>query len=347
MAIAALSHVLALCMWLLIPNVPAVCATAQAPTQLPAPFNPSASSPISAITPTTTVGGPLGSSVPPGAVVPPIQTRSLTLTSVTPLYPVPTVHSEIEESSFEATGPSTSSVIHTERTATGFETGRTPPGLNDARPQETRPPVAGSNPQADPVTIPSVPSVVGIETNIYSTVVPNRPGNAPPPVDAQPTKSGLLVDIISNLVPPQGLTTRPNAGVTQPANFQAEQQPTVAIGGLITLGPSATLTLTPGLSTTVGAGSAATQIAITTDNAGKTFIVLSSSGTAVTATVTKTLTTSTLPETGFGGSPTVAARPASSNTKSPTPDEGGAMGRALPAWYPNVFFGILGLGVAF
>jgi len=78
--------------------------------------------------------------------------------------------------------------------------------------------------------------------------------------------------------------------------------PTAAVGHVVTLG-SAVITLTPGLSSTVGAGPTATYVAISTDEIGQTLITVSSSGTAVTATLTNApatitkVTSSTLPTT--------------------------------------------------
>ena len=69
----------------------------------------------------------------------------------------------------------------------------------------------------------------------------------------------------------------------------------------ITLG-SITLTLTPGLSTFIGTGTSATLIAIQTDSASHTVIVISSSGTAITATMTVAPATVTLSKNNVASS---------------------------------------------
>lgn len=69
----------------------------------------------------------------------------------------------------------------------------------------------------------------------------------------------------------------------------------------ITLG-SITLTLTPGLSTSIGTGTSATIIAIQTDSASHTVIVISSSGTAITATMTVAPATVTLSKNNVASS---------------------------------------------
>jgi hypothetical protein len=69
----------------------------------------------------------------------------------------------------------------------------------------------------------------------------------------------------------------------------------------ITVG-SVTLTLTPGLSTSLGTGKSATLVAIQTDSASHTIIVISSSGTAITATMTVAPVTVTLSKNSFASS---------------------------------------------
>lgn len=92
-------------------------------------------------------------------------------------------------------------------------------------------------------------------------------------------------------------------------------QATLPLGGMITAG-SATLTLTPGLSTTIGTASGATFIAITTNSAGQTLITVSASGTATTATVAIASATLTLSGTGFGAIITDVARPGDYKTST-------------------------------
>ena len=128
-------------------------------------------------------------------------------------------------------------------------------------------------------------------------------------------------------------------------------QATATLGGVITLG-STKLTLTPGLSTTVGPKTDATSIGITVDGTGQTVITLSSSGRAITATVSDTLAVITLPKTGFEASITDVARPASftgPDTRGAavsTSRKKGAANKSgeLHGW-TGAMLGILGLGV--
>lgn len=103
-------------------------------------------------------------------------------------------------------------------------------------------------------------------------------------------------------VPGQSATTIPGQ-VTPGAVSTIDSSGSIAVNDTITLG-STTLTLTPGLSTTVGTGTDATIIAIETDSLSQTRITISSSGTAVTATMTDAPATVTLLKTGFEASTT-------------------------------------------
>jgi hypothetical protein len=111
------------------------------------------------------------------------------------------------------------------------------------------------------------------------------------------------------------------------------------------------LTLTPGLSTTVGTGEEATSVGITTNDAGQTIIVVSSSGTAVSATVTKTAVTMTAPKTGFDAEITDIAKPgdeensSSEGTALSTSSAGGAA--SVRRWEAEWWLGILvGIGIS-
>ncbi|KAF2691550.1 hypothetical protein K458DRAFT_285154 [Lentithecium fluviatile CBS 122367] len=127
-------------------------------------------------------------------------------------------------------------------------------------------------------------------------------------------------------------------------------QPTVALGQSMTLAGTI-VTLTPGLSTTVGTGPAATYIEIISDNAGQTMITLSSSGTAVTATVTNAPITITV-ASDFDTSITQAATPGgpeSSGTGAvaSSSSEAGAVDITYGTnWLVNIAIGIVGLGAA-
>lgn len=112
-------------------------------------------------------------------------------------------------------------------------------------------------------------------------------------------------------------------GITPgPGMPSATSPPSVIAGNSITLG-SVVLTLTPGVSTTIGPNSDQTFIAITTNVAGTTLVTISSSGTAVTATVTTTPTILTLSKTGFEASITHAARPERYTSKLSTTTSSG------------------------
>jgi hypothetical protein len=174
--------------------------------------------------------------------------------------------------------------------------------------------------------------------------IPMQPGDTPTPNEPQATStpSYLLLDIVSRIGIPVSSTgvgsnpsdhSLPTTAETGPgdesgpsqsnANVQSQQAteagpgpstsppesvPVVTAGGEITLG-SAVLTLTPGLSSVLGDGATATYIAITTDAGGQTFITVSSSGTAVTATITDAPATLTKARTALEASITTAARP--------------------------------------
>jgi hypothetical protein len=200
-----------------------------------------------------------------------------------------------------------------------------------------------------------------------------QPGNVltvPAPHAQQIARNPLLSSIVEQLGNSQVRTQQPEPApfAATPVskaigveNKPAQQQIThaaditsaenaVALGGVITLG-SATLALTPGLSTTVGSGSDATMVAITTDVADQTFITISSSGTAVTATVSDTPATITLPKTGFDASITEAARPGTWSTfraaeeVAPTSSKGEALGRrAETCWWVGALLSLVGYG---
>ncbi|KAL6712546.1 hypothetical protein ACN47E_000423 [Coniothyrium glycines] len=188
---------------------------------------------------------------------------------------------------------------------------------------------------------------------------------ATPSVDAQPSvNNDLLLDIISKMgetPPPAELThvSDTAAGTTEehdPEQHQAmtnvvdtaHEQVTLSVGASITVG-SAVVTLTPGLSTTIGDG---TMIGITTDNTGQTIITIASSGTAVTATVSNAPVTMTVPKPGFEASITAAARPGAASASSArervasSSSKAGAMAHAVEFdWVTRAVLGILGIGV--
>ncbi|KAH8726972.1 hypothetical protein GQ44DRAFT_825527 [Phaeosphaeriaceae sp. PMI808] len=206
-------------------------------------------------------------------------------------------------------------------------------------------------------------------TRSYSEQAASAP-NAP----AQETpKNTLLLDIISRIaepqMPPQAAPpatpvaggrseivaqVTPGPKVVSGVNIIPAQAPEtiLPIGGVITAG-SAILTLTPGLSTSFGTGDAATFIGITSNAAGQTLITVSSSGTAVTATVTVASATVTLPRSGFEASITQVARPGDwrvSNTvggvAAPTSSKGAAVNTKIDSsWWMGLLLGVVGTGV--
>lgn len=232
-------------------------------------------------------------------------------------------------------------------------------------------------PQPDPpVVVTSTPSIVAIQTS----VAPAQNGpNAPafPSATASPkgaSANAFLMDIISHIAgdgeqqhgaldlsdnqgsaPAVVANTAEGLQVTQETApgmtaAPAAQSTAAVLGALMTLaGGLATLTLTPGLSTTVGSGSAATYIAITADGAGHTIITLSSSGTAVTATVTNAPTTVTIEGTGFAARITDDAGQLGQNSHtaaSTTTSRAGAVShKGQVNLLFNILLGIAGLGV--
>ncbi|ORY17392.1 hypothetical protein BCR34DRAFT_37041 [Clohesyomyces aquaticus] len=140
-------------------------------------------------------------------------------------------------------------------------------------------------------------------------------GNA---ASQQPTPGGQLLDeIISKLGPgnpEESHNTAPNGGqqnipgakntdLAAATGSPVTAAPELTLAQAITLG-SATLTLTPGLTTAVGTGSSLTSVELTTNYLGQTIIVISSSGTAVSATITSGPVTATSARTGFDAATT-------------------------------------------
>lgn len=183
-------------------------------------------------------------------------------------------------------------------------------------------PTAGSRPETENKNLPAPQQTVSTGNSLLDTII-NQIGKAQP--GAQPSQAILPTPGVSGEQIKQEPQLRPSgdsAGAGQGGSVQgggiisvqgeeavsgtvapgvtntAPTQDTIAIGNQITLG-SATLSLTPGLSTTVGTGTDTTLIAIQTDSVSYTIITISSSGTAVTATVTNAPATMTLPKTGF------------------------------------------------
>lgn len=195
----------------------------------------------------------------------------------------------------------------------------------------------------DLVPAPSQTAGSSLLDNIVSLL-----GEAQPEVQANqllPAATG--VDGNTALVPHQQVTPGP---ATPGAADTALPQVTVAAGGSITLG-TATLTLTPGLSTTFGLDTSATFVGITTDSTGHTILTISSSGTAITATITNTLATITLPKTGFEASITDIAGPGGLSTSRATGAAASTSSRGAATesrgglgWWTGLVVGILGLG---
>ncbi|USP82497.1 uncharacterized protein yc1106_09771 [Curvularia clavata] len=132
-------------------------------------------------------------------------------------------------------------------------------------------------------------------------------------------------------------------GITPGPGMPSATSPSVIAGNSITLG-SAVLTLTPGISTTIGPNSDQTFIAITTNVAGSTLVTISSSGTAVTATVSTTPTVLTLSKTGFEASITHGAGPERYTGKLSTTTSSGLAvenRRSEVGWWTSAILGFL------
>lgn len=209
--------------------------------------------------------------------------------------------------------------------------------------EQNTPPVIIPRPPAPDIVTTQIPTVIGIQTQ-YSV-------GRPPPTSQPSATSGILDEIISRIgdpAPTARASNGPNGGnqdITEPS-----MPATVPVNDRITLGP-ATLNLTPGLSTTIGTGTAATIVAMTTNDAGQTIIVVSSSGTAISATVVKTAITFTAPRSGFDAILTDAAKPANgfsragdgSGTATTTTASKGLTSRQLSRrteWWTGLLVGI-------
>lgn len=194
------------------------------------------------------------------------------------------------------------------------------------------PTLVGIHTEIQPSTQPGAARPAGTPND---SPISAESGPAPGPSLATPTSDPLLLDIISHLVPtsssppgslsspdfastPVGGSVNPEHGTNEPAQpsnvtpgpaiTAPPSASVVSLGSQITLG-SSVLTLTPGLSSTIGDGTTATYVAITTDETGHTLITVSSSGTAVTATITNAPATITQLKTQYDSTITTAARP--------------------------------------
>jgi hypothetical protein len=108
-----------------------------------------------------------------------------------------------------------------------------------------------------------------------------------------------------------------------------------------------TVTLTPGLSINLAGNTNPTILELTTDATGNTLVTVSSSGTAVTATVRVALTTMTMPISGFEASVTDSPRPGEkSATLATTSSKGaGADRKSELEWWAGAVLGVLGFGM--
>ncbi|KAH7078897.1 hypothetical protein BKA63DRAFT_563564 [Paraphoma chrysanthemicola] len=154
---------------------------------------------------------------------------------------------------------------------------------------------------------PAVPAQETPGSNLLLDII-SRIGDSQQP--APPTPVAALLAGTQTDTPAQLAQVTPGPKAASDVNNAPIQaaQATLPLGGMITAG-SATLTLTPGLSTTIGTGNGATFIGIVTNSAGQTLITVSASGTATTATVAIASATLTVSGTGFGASITDVARP--------------------------------------
>lgn len=204
------------------------------------------------------------------------------------------------------------------------------------------------NPQAVPDAPVPAPQQT-VENDLLLQIISRMGVSQPvaPDVQSAPLSSPTGSDYEADDVPAQRQIT-PGLSSTGVVEVTSSPQTTLAVGGLVTLG-SATLSLTPGLSTTVGTGTSATFIGITTDSLGQTFITVSSSGTAVTATVSDAPVTETHSTTDFGASITDAAIPGALSTSrttgvaaSTSSKSGAVHGTGEFGWWMGAFLGLLG-----
>lgn len=191
--------------------------------------------------------------------------------------------------------------------------------------------------------VPAAQQTIG---NALLSDIVSRMGEAPSrtqPVDAI---TALVNGVEETNVPVQQQITQA-ASTTGGANAPGLEE-TLSAGGLITMG-SATLTLTPGLSTTIGSDADAMFIAIATDSARQIIITISSSGTAVTATIVEASATVTLPKTGFEASITDVARPGTLATTAvvgaSSSSRGSAQGKRQElGWWTGALLAVMGSG---
>ena len=142
--------------------------------------------------------------------------------------------------------------------------------------------------------------------------------------------SDLISQIISQIgtVEPGAQPTESSAIPTGPNDETTEDQqqatdvtsapgsvPTMSVAESITIGGTI-ITLTPGLSTTVGTGTSTTLVDLTTNADGQTIVVVSSSGTAVSATMTQSAITLTAPKTNSASVTKTAVPSGSTSTES-------------------------------
>ncbi|KAF2796097.1 hypothetical protein K505DRAFT_359632 [Melanomma pulvis-pyrius CBS 109.77] len=261
-------------------------------------------------------------------------------------------------------------IIIIEESATGFETEYGP---------RTTTPLRAPPEQTPQVVVTNTPTIIYIHTEIATTMTGLYPGNEFGPgsettAAPQPSPDGhLLNDILSRIgrphpgAQPSPQPASPSSDIVPngnhesiPGNENTEGPlpiapatievpgalPAPTVDEVITLGPETTLTLTNGLSTTVGAGSAGTFIALTTNTVGYTIIVISSSGTAVTATVSEAPVTITLPKTGFEASITAVARfgTPSADAATTTSSKGEAADRMTWDTWIGIVVGLVGSG---
>jgi hypothetical protein len=205
-----------------------------------------------------------------------------------------------------------------------------------------------------PGIAPAVPAQETPGSNLLLDIISvvgawQQPAQTTPLASPPPAAAGGQTDTPAQLTQ---VTPGPKAASDVNATPVQAAQATLPIGGMITAG-SATLTLTPGLSTTVGTGSGATFIGITTNSAGQTLITVSARGTATTATVAIASATLTLSGAGFEASITQVAQPGDYKTSSAgraaaaTSSKAGAVDSRMEVnCWMQLLLGILGLGVA-
>ncbi|KAF9699041.1 hypothetical protein EKO04_003159 [Ascochyta lentis] len=202
------------------------------------------------------------------------------------------------------------------RPTTGQDTLRASGAGGDSMPQESpaqttlEQPTAGPGPNSVGGHVTGSKQTTSSGNDLLDAII-REISNAKP--DAQPAQASRSTLVVSgehsasatDLTRTEQLILAQSGVISRPTTLDGTDtvlvQTTIAAGPTIALG-AATLSLTPGLSTIIRKGTGTTLIAIQTDSASQTIITISSSGAAITATITDAPATVTVPRTGFEAS---------------------------------------------